>query len=647
MKTASPARAASVAIALAALSPAVLSQLGPTVDLGSLGSGGVVFDGAMAGDESGWSLSGAGDVNGDGVDDFLISARHAVADAGRVYLIFGGGPFASPVNLASVGLTVPGVAITGEVPGDLAGWTLGAAGDVNGDGFDDILIGAPNADANRGRAYLVYGGPALPPAILLLTLGTAGVTFLGAAAGDEAGFSVAGAGDVNEDGFDDVLIGARAADPVGRPDAGRTHLVFGSTALPSTIPLPTSGTAGIFVFDGAASGDLSGFSVDGAGDVNGDGHPDVLIGARHADPGGLTNAGRACVVFGGPGLAPTTDLATLGSGGVCIDGCEAGDVLGFAVTGGADVNGDGFADPIVAARQANPNGLNDAGETYVLYGGSSLPQEVVGCNLGCLGVRIQGVSAGDQSGFSVAAIDDLNQDGYDDVLLGAPFAAPTGLTWQGESYLVHGSPALPAALPLASLGLGGTRFRGAAANDLSGYTVAAAGDVNGDGVLDLLIGAFLSSPAGAANAGRTFLVLGQVFSGGSVTSYGVGCPGTDGIVPQLGASGGAPVVGDSAFRIWLTDLLPGSVAFLFFATSPTLVPLPGGCELLVQFPGPTILVRLIAVSGACGAFDIGIPIPPDPAVANAFVYLQGGAIDPNGAFGLVSLSAGLEVHVRP
>lgn len=354
-----------------------------TIDLGSLGAAGVTIFGADAGDQSGHSISGAGDVNGDGFDDVLIGAfasaglGNSKTYAGETYVIFGGASLPATIDLGSLGTT--GVTIFGADAGDNSGHTVSNAGDVNGDGFADLLIGSLSADgegnakATAGESYLVFGNAALPATINLSSLGSAGVTIFGASSIDFSSNALSNAGDVNGDGFDDLLIGAFGADGVDETNgnAGETYLLFGSAALPATIDLADLGSAGITIF-GVNSGDYSGDAVSNAGDVNGDGFDDLLIGALLAD--GLNNsqsyAGETYLIFGGPALPATIDLANLNAAGIAFLGIDAGDNNGHSVSNAGDVNGDGFDDILIGARNADGvgNALPNSGETYLIYG---------------------------------------------------------------------------------------------------------------------------------------------------------------------------------------------------------------------------------------------------------------------------------------
>jgi hypothetical protein len=503
-------RFATALIALLCCAPFVDAQ-NRQFELEWLRNAGATFEGDVPGDESSWSIDSAGDVNNDGFDDILIStiksAPGGKLSAGRIYLMYGGLSVTGNYDLA-----LADVVIEGETAFWKAGYSVAGAGDVNDDGFDDILIGARDAETNgntgSGRCYVVYGSAALPAVIPLATLGAAGVTINGIGFSDIAGHSVAGPGDVNDDGFDDLLIGAPGAGHAGPSFAGETYIVYGSNTLPALLELSSLAVSGGVTINGIASSDQNGTMVAAAGDVNNDGYMDILTGAPLADPFAKNLAGRAAIVYGGPALSSVINLNALGAGGVMLNGHFSGDKLGEEGGGAGDVNGDGFDDIILGVRVRNGPAGEKAGRSYVLYGGNSLPQSLSVNAIGSDGITFEGIGANDQSGGSVAAGGDLNGDNYDDLIIGATGGDPNGDNGAGEVYLVEGGPALPASYLLSTMNEGGTVLAGIQPIDIAGNTVAFAGDVNNDGFDDVMVGAYLADPGGQMSAGETYLVYG-------------------------------------------------------------------------------------------------------------------------------------------
>ncbi|MFM9110003.1 MAG: hypothetical protein ACKOPN_05310 [Prochlorococcaceae cyanobacterium] len=330
-----------------------------TVQLSAIaaGSGGFAILGQSAGDYSGRSVAGVGDVNGDGLADLLVGADAgdpaAGSDAGRSYVVFGKSGGAA-VDLSAVAAGSGGFVINGECSADRSGNTVAGAGDVNGDGLADLLIGADgsNPAVFAGRSYVVFGKTSTSDVDLsAITAGSGGFVIDGECTSDFSGFSLAGAGDVNGDGLADLLVGLRNGDyELGRT-AGLTYLIFGKTDAAGINLSSVSAGSGGFVILGQCAGDFSGTSVSSAGDVNGDGLADLLVGAYLADPGGRTSAGRSYVIFGATdGSFVNTLFNQLGTtGNDSISGSAASE--SFAGNAGNDtIDAGGGADVLLGGN---------------------------------------------------------------------------------------------------------------------------------------------------------------------------------------------------------------------------------------------------------------------------------------------------------
>lgn len=450
--------------------------LGSELNLSDLdGGNGFTLNGVTGASFTGHSVSSAGDINGDGIDDFIIAAPQADPgnrdDAGQVYVVFGNDSgFSANLNLGTLngsnGFVLNG--ITGIDPseggdyGDKAGYSVSNAGDFNDDGFDDIMIGAPFANLpdpsfpdetiyDAGQSYIIFGTNSGFPASLNLSdlNGTNGFAINGIDQSDYAGHSVSAAGDVNADGIDDVIIGAPHF--VGT-HTGEAYLVFGrDSGIGSSFNLSDiNGTNGV-ILNGIDEWDSAGWAVSGAGDVNDDGFDDVIIGAPGAAPNDSFNAGEAYILFG-KNTAFTTeiDLSGLdGSTGFTLNGVDPWDAAGNAVSNAGDINGDGIDDLLIGAPFADPNGKGTldpdgkyrAGESYIVFGsdnGFDATLNLAGLN-GGNGFAVNGIDHDDESGYAVSGAGDFNDDGFADFAIGAPKAGP-GTDGEGETYLIFGPP---------------------------------------------------------------------------------------------------------------------------------------------------------------------------------------------------------------
>ena len=444
-----------------------------------------------------------------------------------------------------------GFALPGLNTGDRTGNSVASAGDVNGDGFDDIIIGAPLAEvgvaANAGSSYVIYGSATFGSGIFDLTglTGTDGFTIVGIDAGDKAGTSVGGGGDFNGDGIEDFLIGA----PAANGGEGESYVIFGNASgfAASVNPSTITGTSGALpgVILAGGTGSSGGTSIAFIGDINGDGRDDVIFGGPDATANGQGSAGSSYIVFGSNSFSGASILpgSLDGTNGFRIDGISLFDDTGFSVASAGDVNGDGIADMIIGA----PGG-NDPGNAYVVFGKSTAYGGVLDLTTltAADGFAITGLVNGDLFGEAVASAGDVNGDGFDDIIVGAREATAATLTASGESYVIFGkATGFGTSFDVTTLdGTNGFRIQGAATQDRSGKSVASAGDINGDGLDDLVIGA--NRAGGGGVSGASYVLLGQL------SDVAVNLTGTLASQTLVGSN-----LGDSLFGLGGNDALWG------------------------------------------------------------------------------------------
>ncbi len=462
------------------------------------GKNGFVINGVKIGDSCGWAVSGARDINGDGIDDFLIGAYGANNEAGQSYVVFGSKD-SWPAEFNLVNLNGDnGFVINGISAKDGSGSALSGAGDVNGDGIYDILISAHARNNLVGQSYVLFGSKRKwPQAINLADLnGNNGFTINGIIGSFNNGESVSGAGDVNGDGLDDILIGAQ----YNINHHGRGYVIFGNqSAWSSIFDLENLNGNNGFVISGNSPDSRLGSFVSGAGDVNGDGIADILISDSHFEEPGQ---GLTYVVFGSKTTWPANiSLSDLnGANGFVMVGIHQFDESGSALSGAGDINGDGIVDILISA----PGSDNYTGQSYLVFGHKgSWPASINLINLnGTNGVAFTGIHTNDFSGSSVSGVGDVNGDRIADILIGAMSAN----NHAGQSYIVFGSKEpWHAEMMLVDLnGNNGFAINGMAV-DQSGVSVSGVGDINGDGLPDFIIGAVGVN----TQPGRAYLIFGQ------------------------------------------------------------------------------------------------------------------------------------------
>ncbi len=427
--------------------------------------------------------------------------------AGHILVCFAASPYFALTVLAAgmAGADEPDAVLKSILAGSRHTASLASGGDFNGDGYSDLLVGAPDWSgdhAGEGAVFVVLGGVAgIDPS------GEADAVLRGGRAGAALGTSVATAGDVDGDGFDDILIGAPGYQNVDSEEGAAFVYYGGASGIASGVV--SSADASLF---GNQVSARFGSSVDGAGDVNGDGFADIAVGAPGYDKGSTVEEGGAFVFLGSAsgvvGTGPD-DSATR------IESEQSHAELGYSVSGAGDVDGDGFDDLIVGAPRYDAD-ETDEGIVLLYLGGAG---GIASGGPAAAARQIEGDQAFVHFGQSVDAAGDIDGDGFADIVVGAPrFYAST--TSEGAAFVFHGRPS----------GIGGTSASEAnttlaGLQDLAGMgiSVAGVGDVNGDGYSDVLVGA-TGFDQEEFDEGAAFLYLGRangIPDGGTDTADGV------------------------------------------------------------------------------------------------------------------------------
>lgn len=478
------------------------------------GQTGFGIEGEKSGDYSGYSISSAGDFNGDGIEDLLIGAYGALK-IGKAYLIYGNNDTSiwqdGHLNLATLANGITGFAVLGEATNDAFGWSV-TAGDYNGDGYSDLAIGSPGAQNSSGKTYIIRGTNNTNSwnyglvNISSLMDGQHGYVLKGQPANDFSGYSITTVHNFTGNGISALVVGAPAIAGVHN---GECYVVFGdnnTTWVNATMDLNSlmDGQRGV-KFVGKLAQDLMALVVNSAGDLNGDGFEDLFISLRGKDQSSVVFGNNNRTLWGNG----TVSLDTLmdGNNGVTFQGNSA-ELSGSTVGTAGDINGDGIDDAYIGASGANTN----TGKVTLVFGDRNRTKWGNGLvNLTSLvdgqkGFEIAGTATNDRTGGLVNRGKDFNNDGLNDLIISAPGDSVN----TGKTHIVYGS-ADPNHWNPGSFyvnyfddGQKGFAIEGEAQNDFSSYQVDVA-DINADKIPDLLI----SAKGRKVNTGKTYVVFGK------------------------------------------------------------------------------------------------------------------------------------------
>jgi hypothetical protein len=382
---------------------------------------------------------------------------------------------------ATYASTAADAILSGGATSDGVGGVLTWGGDFGTDGFDDLVMGVPGNDSAGSGAGAVY---VTSSTLTTLTVSTLSYILKGATAGDAFGSAVS-TGDVDGDGVEDLLVGATGYDSSAKTDVGRAYLFHGP--LSATM---TTGSASN-TFTSFIASDKAGAAVAINGDMNGDGFDDLAIGGTGYDNTPLSGVGLVSLFVGASSVSGslTTSATYRYSGSAASEG------LGSVLTFAGDMDGDGYDELAVGS----PTLSSSQGAVYVLEGN---PTAAVTTMAAAAGATFTGPTSG-LAGTSLAAAGDVDGDGYDDLLVGAPGVTSSA----GAAYVVTGK----ATLASAALTASSHKFTGSSAAK-AGTSVSGGGDVNGDGYIDLAIGAPGVDTSSSTDTGRTYLILGPIAS---------------------------------------------------------------------------------------------------------------------------------------
>lgn len=424
------------------------------------------------------------DINGDGKSDILIGAPSDKDGTviGKVYVYYG----------SDMMTDTPDLTLSEASAGDQFGVSVAIAGDVNGDGYADIITGAPYNDdnaVNSGVVYIYYGSQSSMD-------NTADVTIKGLADNDYAGYAVSSAGDVNNDGFDDVIIGL--PDSHGAiPYSGTAVIFFGGPNLGSKANYPVLDIDDAdIVLNGEDAHDKFGSAVSRAGDFNNDGFDDVAVSAPYSGDS-FSKKGSVYIYFGGSPMNSKADIQITGESNI--------DKIGLSLAGGNDINSDVYSDVIIGAPDADliSESIVDAGKVYIIYGfNSSDDDELTLIDAGDTSSSVtvlKGEKYKEFFGTSVGNAGDFNGDTYTDVIVGSAYIG-TDTSYKDNARLYYGGPAMDSTVDVT--------FSDNKHEDGFGITVAGAGDVDGDGYYDALVGAYFAD-GGGTDRGLVYLYRGN------------------------------------------------------------------------------------------------------------------------------------------